>query len=83
MSSKKQIQVNMSFNADTASAKRSLDELQRQLSTLINQPVPIGEKMTSEIQQATRAAAELKVHLQNATNVKTGNLDLSKLHRSL
>jgi hypothetical protein len=39
--------------------------------------------MTADIQKATVAAAELKVHLQNATNVKTGMLDFGKLNQSI
>jgi hypothetical protein len=39
--------------------------------------------MTESIRQATVAAAELKVHLQNATNVKTGMLDFGKLNASI
>jgi hypothetical protein len=39
--------------------------------------------MTEDILKASSAAAELKAHLQNATNVKTGTLDFSKLNESL
>jgi hypothetical protein len=35
--------------------------------------------MAKEIKEASNAALELKVHLENATNAKTGNLDFSKL----
>jgi hypothetical protein len=36
-----------------------------------------------DIKKATRAAAELQVHLQKATNVDTGTLDFSKLNQSI
>ncbi len=77
------VQVNLQFTANTAQAKQELANLQTQLTSLINQPVPIGAKMTADIQKATAAAAELKVHLQNATNVKTGMLDFGKLNQSI
>ena len=77
------IQVNLQFTANAAQARQELQSLQTQLTSLINQPVPIGATMTKEIQQATAAAAELKVHLQNATNVKTGALDFGKLNSSI
>lgn len=77
------VQVNLQFTANTAQAKQELANLQTQLTSLINQPVPVGAKMTADIQKATAAAAELKVHLQNATNVKTGMLDFGKLNQSI
>ena len=76
-------QVNLQFTANTQQAKQQLQSLQSQLSSLINQPVSIGDTLTADIQQATHAAAELKVHLQNATNVKTGSLDFGKLNASI
>jgi hypothetical protein len=39
--------------------------------------------LTSEIEDATRAAAELSVHLKKATNVETGVLDFAKLNQSI
>lgn len=80
----KQLNVNLAFTADTSKAKAQLQDLQNQLSQVINMPTAgLGEKMTTEINQAAHAAAELKVHLQNATNVKTGNLDFTKLNQSI
>ena len=80
----KQLNVNLAFTADTSKAKAQLQDLQNQLSQVINMPTAgLGEKMATEINQAAHAAAELKVHLQNATNVKTGNLDFTKLNQSI
>ena len=79
----KQLSVNLSFTADVAQARQQVQSLQTQLTNLINAPVGLGQKMTSEIQQATHAAADLKVHLQNATNVNTGLLDFGKLTNSI
>ena len=77
----KQLNVNLAFTADTGKAKAQLKDLQSQLNNLINASGPNG--MATQITEATKAAAELKVHLQNATNVKTGNLDFSKLNESI
>lgn len=81
----KQLNVNLAFTADTGKAKAQLQDLQRQLSQIINTPKASGvtDGITKDIQQATQAAAELKVHLQNATNVNTGSLDFAKLNQSI
>ena len=79
----KQLNVNLAFTADTSQAAMQVQNLQRQLTSLINQPVGLGWDITPQIQQATAAAAELKVHLQNATNVQTGTLDFGRLNQSL
>jgi hypothetical protein len=39
--------------------------------------------MTENIKKASNAAMELETHLKNATNIKTGTLDFSKLSESL
>lgn len=79
----KQLNVSLAFTADTSQAAAQVKSLQQQLTNLVNQPIGIGQKMTAEIQEATNAAAELKVHLESATNVKTGTLDFGKLNQSL
>ena len=79
----KQLNVNLAFTADTSQAAAQVKNLQQTLTQLINQPVGIGQQLTSDIIKATQAAVELKMHLQNATNVKTGTLDFSKLNSSL
>ena len=79
----KQLNVNLAFTADTSKAKAQLQDLQNQLTKLVNQPFSVNGSISDEIEKATVAAAELKVHLQNATNVKTGTLDFSKLNQSI
>ena len=80
----KQLNVNLAFTADTAKVKSQLQDLQNQLSQVINMPgTSFAGGITDDIQRATQAAAELKVHLQNATNVKTGTLDFAKLNQSI
>ena len=78
------VKVNLSFTADTAKAKAELQSLQTQLSKIINMPSSsVDDKLTDNIKQASHAAAELKVHLEKALNVDTGNLDFNKLNQSL
>ena len=80
----KQLNVNLAFTADTGKAKAQLQDLQNQLNKVINLPTSgLDNKLTKEISEAGYAAAELKVHLENAVNVKTGSLDFSKFNQSL
>lgn len=72
-----QVQVNLAFTADTTQAKKQLQDLQKSLTNLTNNS--FGNKelgLTKEIENATAAAAQLKVQLQSATNPQTGKLDL-------
>ena len=78
----KQLNVNLAFTADTSNAKAQLQDLQNQLSKLATgSSSSLG--ITGNIQEASRAAAELSVHLREATNIKTGTLDFTKLNSSL
>ena len=80
-----QVGVNMKFTADTSQAKTQLQDLQSSLTRIMdvsrkNDPT-LG--FSKEIQNAINLTAELKTSLTNATNVKTGQLDLSKFNDSL
>ena len=79
----KQLNVNLAFTADTSQAKAQLQNLQTQLSGLLNSTngQSFGNQITGDINKASKAIAELKLHLQNATNVNTGNLDFTKLEK--
>ena len=79
------INVNLAFTADTSKAKMQLQELQKTLQKLINDSAsgPDSLRFTKDIQEASAAAAQLRVQLQAATNVDTGNLDLSKFQEQL
>ena len=80
----KQLNVNLSFTADTSKARSQLQDLQNQLSKLTSAPAQqLNLKWTEQIQQATVAAMELKTHLSNATNIQTGALDFTKLNASI
>ena len=79
-----QVNVNLSFSADTGKAKAQLQDLQNQLNNLVlNTKINQNSSMAGQIQNAVKSAAELNVYLQKATNIKTGSLDFSKLNESL
>lgn len=81
--------VNMRFTADTGQAKQQLRDLQSSLDTLMNQIATKNIKFfdvnatKKEIDEASAAVQELKITLDQATNVNTGRLDLSKFSKSL
>lgn len=80
----KQLNVNLSFTADTAQARAKLVGLQRELDQIIKSPSISKEfGLTTEIRKASVAAATLKTHLRDATNMTTGKLDLGQFNRSL
>ncbi len=77
-------QVNLGFTADTSKAKKQLQDLQRQLTQIVNySKFNNNSQMTENLQKASVAAAELKVHLSKAANVETGSLDFTKLNQSI
>ena len=79
----KHLNVNLAFTADMKQARTELQNLQSQLTQLANTPVSLKGALTQEIVSASNAAAELKVHLEQAMNAQTGNLDFSKLNQSI
>ena len=83
--SNNQIMVNMKFQADTTQAKQKMQELQAQLSQVmkVNTADLPGSKIANNLNQASIAAAQLKVHLQSAFNQDTGKLDLSKFNQEM
>ena len=81
----KQLNVNLAFTADTSKAKAQLQDLQTRLSNLTaGKRIPGMELgITKDIQEGISAAAQLKVQLEQATNINTGKLDLTKFSQSL
>lgn len=78
----KQLNVNLAFTADTKQAKKNIEDLQNSLKNISS----IGYtklKLTDDMQLAVNSAKELQAHINNAFNIKTGNLDLGKLNTSL
>lgn len=80
----KTIQVNLQFNANVENAKKQMQSLQNQLNSVINNASGNGKLgMTTQIQEATRSAMDLKIALNNAVNVNTGKLNLNKFQSEL
>lgn len=77
----KQLNVALDFTANTTQAKQQIQELQ-QLLTKVAYSTDLGIN-PSQMKEASAAAKELAVHLNEAYNQKTGNYDLSKLNASL
>lgn len=77
----KQLNVALDFTANTTQAKQQIQELQ-QLLTKVAYSTDLGID-PSQMKEASAAAKELAVHLNEAYNQKTGNYDLSKLNASL
>lgn len=81
----KNINVKLTFSADTRAAQQQINQLQQTLSNIAATPV-VGNNMKytkAEIQEATQKAVELKVALNNATNVNTGKLNFGKFSQEL
>ena len=80
----KQLHVNLSFSADTEKVRSQLKGLQKDIESLMGNPKYANESgFTKEIQKASVAAATLKNQLYEATNFRTGKLDLGHFNRSL
>ncbi len=83
----KQLNMSLSFNADTAKAKAQIQELQRSLDQLVSGSVAKsasnGLPITKELNEAQIAATRLQTILAQSMNVKTGNLDLTKFTQSM
>lgn len=78
----KNLNVNLSFTANTAQAKAQIKSLQESLSSLSMNHVG-NINIDDKLRKASAEAAQLKAHLSAATNMKTGTLDFTKLSRSL
>lgn len=77
----KDIKINLMFQADTNAAVANVQKLGVLLDNLATKTV-VGVD-SGPLQEASSAARSLQVHLQNALNVNTGKLDLTKLNSSL
>ena len=80
----KNLNVNLSFTADTAKAKAQMAELQRSLDSLVKGSVSTKQlPITDDLVKAQSAAASLKVALDSAFDVQTGKLDISRFSESM
>lgn len=77
----KRLNVALDFTANTIQAKQQIQELQQLLTKIAN---GTGLDVNStQIKEASEAARQLAIHLNEAYNQKTGNYDLSRLNASL
>lgn len=82
----KNINVNLQFTANTASARANLQALQRELTQLSATPIAgsgITDKLSQELSKATQDAISLKLALERSTNVDTGKLNFNKFSQEL
>lgn len=71
------------FSADTSKLSTALKQLESQLNNIaIGKNTPAGT-LTTQIQQASKAALELNSYLNKSINVDTGKLDLSAFSKAL
>lgn len=83
MGAGKQLNIDLTVNANTKQAEKNIQELSDSLKKLADiQPLE-GMSLNKDMQSAVTSARELQHHLSGAMNSKTGNLDLSKLSKSL
>ena len=79
-----QLEVNLSFGADTKEAKKAIMELRQSLQAVAKLPGQSSSLFDDVgINKASKAARELEQHLSKAVNVDTGKLDLSRFSSSL
>ena len=81
----KQLNVNLAFTADTSQARAQIQELQTTLNKIAysGNSTNAMAQQTTAIKQASSAAKELQLHLNNAFDAATGKFDLSQLNKSL
>lgn len=79
------VQVSLQFTANTEQARQQLQSLQQTLNNLgqgtnLNE---VGNRLTSSILEAQKAAGNLGIALKNATNTNTGKLNLTQFATQL
>lgn len=77
----KQLNVNLAFNAETAQARKAIEDLSQSLRKIQVQPSRMFDD--TDLKKASQAAQDLEKHLRAAVNVDTGKLDLNKFSQSL
>ena len=83
--SKKTMQVTLSFIADTKQAKKEVQNLAQQLSSLSTRQIQTSmlRDVSADAKQAAYDVGKFTSMLHGAINTNTGKLDLSKLNKSL
>lgn len=80
---KKDINVGINFTANTSQAQTAIQGLQQTLNQIANGPASALDINAEQFNKASSAAKQLAQHLNSAYNATTGNIDLSKLDKSL
>lgn len=79
----KQLNINLNFTANTANAKQNLAGLRQDLDAITNMPLGKNLPLTDGLKKSAESAKQLKFHLQNAFNTKTGNIDFNRFQKSI
>ena len=83
----KHLNVEVDFSANTSKASQEIKKLQSELdkviSTMSKSSSNGDTQLAKQLRDASLSAMELKRHLESATNVQTGKLDLSLFKKSL
>ena len=77
--------VQVSFSADTSQAKKEINGLISQINDLSSKTLKssVVRNIGEDTKQAAQDVARFSSLLQNAVNINTGKLDLSKFNKSL
>lgn len=78
-----ELHVGIKFDADVAAAQKNLQILFNSLNEISNLTPQYGMKISDDLARAITSAKDLKMHLTNAMDIKTGNLNLDKFQLSL
>lgn len=81
----KRMEWQIGFSADTKQLERQLDSVKERLQKISSLDFAKDNRfpLTEKIEQASLAAGDLLQRLNQATNIDTGRLDLSKFRKSL
>lgn len=81
----KQLNVNLAFTADTSQAKAQLESLKNSLTNIgnLSNLNRAGKIIEEDLYEASKAAYQLKIALESATDFKTGKLNLTTFSREL
>lgn len=85
MSAARTVRVNLDFTATTSQAEAALSRLNTNLRNISSQTNldTGGLRLPEQLNTASVAAIKLRENLQNAINVDTGKLDLSKFNHEM
>lgn len=85
MNAARTVRVNLDFTATTSQAEAALSRLNTNLRNISSQTNldTGGLRLQEQLNTASVAAIKLRENLQNAINVDTGRLDLSKFNREM